>query len=1719
MTDEQITGSTVMLSSRSDWPSWFAQLQYHARSKGVWELVNPDVPTTYDHDAHEPKYPTLNPPPVKPAPVATNASTEDKQAHKEQMQEYDHKKAAYDLEEKYQHELVNKFKFDYTQWQRTSLRISSLRDWVNKTVSAEIMMPLSLQSNYELRFTLRDQLQMLKTGYAPTDANTAHLVRLEYRAHLEKAKYGRITPEKWFGEWQVLYGKAKAFGIPEVQGEMALTDFLDALTERISTEWAPDMRRKITYDAIMGNKQTTMDELAKVFNAMLQERLITAKKGKGAPVFATFSGKTPPAYNHVSGSTSICPCKKGPSKGCAAHKWEPIKCRRLETALTGVAQGTAPKIKLTDFDRKKILERVNKPEWADLRSKIKDAGWNLIKEPTSGSSANTESGTKFPGSLVAALLDPASFNRNDGVYITKNPAHYLSMSTILDSGAAVHLVNDRDLLEPGTFKPATSTQCIDAGTQSLPISGTGTRVLKGIFNGKKGPHTEDLTLTDVRVVEGFHVNIVSSHKLKLGGAWYMGLDDTLRHGAAEDGTILMRLHRDHNLIFMEYKPVRSYPEPPVIVNATKPSWIPQLRTDSELLWHQRSGHLGKRAVQALAYAAQNVRIDGTRRSECEHCSTAHASQVISRRPRERSPRPFYRISWDLFDFPTGRTGEEFAMIIKEEFSGKLTNENLQRKSLPEIMKTLRSYVAMVRTKYELRVVEIHQDNDTATAPWRGCSQYEEWAAEEGIKVVRPPPYTHEPNGSAERAGKELITKSIKMRTSANLPEKLWPEIMDAAAYLYNMSPTALHSYRSPNEVLDSWFQQYFRYYQPATIRNRTADLRPDWSGIYSYGCKAYPLSKDRAAGRDKRGFKVNPRAHIGYLVGYRASNIYIIWVPKLDQVITTRDVSFNENEFFTGDLSEEMSKEGAIKFVDILHDDELVDLVQDIEVPEDYESTAAHEQHAATEGNLGGEPVSEALTTAGQPHERDVEEAEAARGGHTASDHLRIRAGRVEESGLVTPDPTPEPDRSDRALRDRGGDDSQQAMHRPGRAGSSNLSDQEGSHGVRQERPPNRVTRTTPGDPTSVDETGSRLPARRSRRQHGEPPERDIYMGRYLPERKPRKRKDHDDQMGGGGSTGGVHALIADIQDHKGPWSDFHDTYLPGLQEAWQDRASYKTLNAVVMSAMLNENSRTMLTASTEEAHIHRDELPKIPKTWKQLENHPYGHLFKQAAIKEISQLLKQKTWIEIQRSSVAERPLPLKWVFSYKCDQDGFFTKCKARICVRGDLQDVNTLNSTYAATLAAKSFRTAIAIAAEFDLEILQYDVVGAFLNALITAANPVICELPDGFKKEGMCVRLNRALYGLRDSPLLWYEEFAGTLRSLGLSSAKEEPCLFFDQDKKVLVLFYVDDILLLFHKDHEQQAKKLWDHVMRKYEIQDQGPVDWFVGVRVIRNRKDYRITLVHDAYIDKITKKYRLEDGTFPLTPLPSQELIKNTGEASKQKIKAYQERVGSVLYTAIMIRPDVAYSVSKLSHFLTNPSDEHIKAVERVIMYLYRTRWHSIQYGNYNGPDLTICGDASFADDPETRRSSHGYIALLFGGAIFWKATRQSTITTSTTEAELLALEHVTKELMALRRFFKEITLDLGELWNVWCDNQQTIRLVVGKNERINTRLRHVDIQNMWLRQEHAIGSFQVEYLETNLMPADGLTKSLTQQQFEKFKELLNLQDAKGRITEQEKKF
>ena len=547
----------------------------------------------------------------------------------------------------------------------------------------------------------------------------------------------------------------------------------------------------------------------------------------------------------------------------------------------------------------------------------------------------------------------------------------------------------------------------------------------------------------------------------------------------------------------------------------------------------------------------------------------------------------------------------------------------------------------------------------------------------------------------------------------------------------------------------------------------------------------------------------------------------------------------------------------------------------------------------------------------------------------------------------------------------------------------------------------------------------------------------------------------------------------------------------------------HRTFHAVFAAAV---------RALKEKERPHRNRLPPEPKYYGQLRKHPLGGQFQDAARAEMKKVLEKGTWRVIDRAKSRGKILPLKWVFLYKFDESGHLVKCKARICVRGDLQDAH-LESTYAATLAAKAFRIAMAIAAKFDLEVDQLDVVNAYLNSKMSPdQQPVFVELPDGFKQAGKVAQLDRPLYGLKDAPVLWYNTLTETLEEMGLTKSSEEPCLF--TNDWLTVLFYVDDILLIYDQKHEQQAVEFKKRFGQRFEIRDEGAVKWFLGIRVIRDRETRRIWLSQSSYLEKLATKFNLldENTRFPALPIPVKEFAASQEQATKADVKTYQEKIGSILYAAVTTRPDVARAASVLSRFLTNPSNEHMKAADQTILYLYATRFLALEFSGGADDVLFIACDASFADIVDSRHSSQGYLATLFGGPVVWKAAKQNTVSTSTTEAELRGVHEVAKEGYSLERLLRDLELDLHAGLTIHCDNLQTIRLITKADERIATNLRHIDIQNMWLRQEYQKGRFDVSYIPTAEMPADGFTKNLSRQQFEHFVSLLNLQDARERI-------
>ncbi|KAI1683861.1 hypothetical protein KJE20_06366 [Pyrenophora tritici-repentis] len=342
-----------------------------------------------------------------------------------------------------------------------------------------------------------------------------------------------------------------------------------------------------------------------------------------------------------------------------------------------------------------------------------------------------------------------------------------------------------------------------------------------------------------------------------------------------------------------------------------------------------------------------------------------------------------------------------------------------------------------------------------------------------------------------------------------------------------------------------------------------------------------------------------------------------------------------------------------------------------------------------------------------------------------------------------------------------------------------------------------------------------------------------------------------------------------------------------------------------------------------------------------------------------------------------------------------------------------------------------------------------------------------------------------------------------------SPMSDECERLFSSAKLTIVDRRDQTIPITGKDQSKKAQEAMDQLKQRYSITGGDDLQWFLGIEVIRDRSKQLIHLSQVAYYEKINRL--VDDQTIRHdTPMATSELMPREGLATPSEINRYQRKIGSLLYAAVNTRPDIAFATSRLARFLANPSQEHQQAADRVLLYLSDTKWLTLRLGG--GTAMQVASDASFADNTLDRKSSQGYAIKLFGGLIAWRSSKQDTVTTSTTEAELLALSQVAKEAIFTSRLISELKVKLpSPTITIQCDNQQTIRLVTQAVSRLTTKLRHVDIHNHWLRQEVTNQRIKVVYTKSSEMIADGLTKVLPVNQWTGFLIQLGLVEVRDR--------
>ncbi|KAJ3454754.1 hypothetical protein MRS44_013354 [Fusarium solani] len=1585
-----------MLATSADWRLWILSVEMVANSYDVWELIDPETP--------EDKRPERLASTPRPRPEDTN---------------YDALLKDWQINEK----LIDK--------QKNALQ--KVTTHLKETVHA------NLYEYWARKKEVKDQIKALKDHLAPSNSAQRKAIRQRWDAHMKAIK--KTNHQVWIDEYINLCEDVKTYKVTQLtDAEDQRNDFYEAIRQ-ISPEWAnPSSERLEDMDE---DKRPTSKQLAQKYLNWLRnnfpQRLTSSKQSSAS--FLTFQGKDEDGRADQTQSNLrprriyVCDCK---AQGRDRYHCKPLsRCPNLNPArrkrnyqmASGHQQVINQFWENCNPQTKSTIEAAIKSEVDEKNAQGQSSSSNRNKDkvkdkPTSKKAVHHIQDDD--SSCIGSSDDEGSSASSYGIFHQIQQGsrvdNRLLNEIIIDSGSGKHITNNKALLR--------DFQSIADGPTYLTGGGPSNQV---VGYGKMRVHLNDvdgrptrLKIRKVAYIPEFPTTVLSSRKLEKRNVFFSTKTQTLEIEGIH--VPLAEICRQYALQPVEDSATSnsgSDSEGNALYNdTTQPR---PTDTVTAQLWHERLGHANAEALNKMVTACKGGALkspdQGPRVVECEACATSKVRRQISRRSADhRATRPWQRVHIDFFTLDRAYNGMTKVLLFKDAFTKMVVIRILPRRS--DGFKALVEFELYLWRQYGLQITVIRIDWESALR-----SNLVNWADDRGILVERSAVNTPQQNPTSERGGGMIFDITRSLTNSSGFQWDKWPEIVAAAVYLHNLTPRRQIQWKTPIGTLNSWLTSRGL----ASIDNAAT---PSIAHLKRYGCRAYALTSTYQRQKD-RELKLAPRAHIGFLIGYDSTNIFRIWVPSLQRVLRTRDVTFDESRLYRdGQRPEQAMDIETFSLMDIKIND-----------PEDPFLVATDIIDSDTTQALLQNTTQESLPRT------NAEKADSAEAGGVRTATTGASRDQPRETSPASSETPPvlSPTRSALPATPPAG---------PATPGDSILNEEDTIHVATTDEPPEPAPEQAGPSQRPVlshqPTTAAAAP---------EAPATSTRSGRVS---RPTQRKVESEQ-----------------------------------QQRRRSRRPKDT--SFVVGTLIRAPVRPML----------RSDMPPEPKNWKEVMSHPYKDQWIKAALSEVTELKSMKTWEELSEEAMerlddAVKVIGLTWAFKYKVDQNGYVTKFKARLCVRGDQQPQNNLD-TYAATLAARTFRAIMAITACFDLETRQLDAKNAFPHACLDE-EVYVWEPPGwptimGIKTNGKRRRawkLMRALYGLRRSPLLWNRKLSKAIKKLGMTQLHEDACVFLGD--RLLVFFYVDDIVILYRRMDRKKADEFIEQLKKQFNIHDLGELRWFLGTRVIRDRNQRLIWLSLDNYITEKIKEFRIDcSGRRVRTPLPYPDNLlpsPDGHQATHDSIHQYLQKVGSINYAACQGRPDVAKAASRLAEFNSNPSSQHHEAAHHCLKYLHANKDLAICFGNrpLERPALYCASDAAFADDKATRYSSQGYTTILFGGPIDWKANKQTSVVTSSTEAELVALSAAVRNYMATLRLIKELTLTFDEpTITVFCDNQQTKRLLESERPQATSKLRHVDIHHLWIRQTVQRKEIDIQWVATTDMVSDGMTKALSPQKHETF--------------------
>ncbi|KAI7957540.1 hypothetical protein MJO28_004635 [Puccinia striiformis f. sp. tritici] len=433
----------------------------------------------------------------------------------------------------------------------------------------------------------------------------------------------------------------------------------------------------------------------------------------------------------------------------------------------------------------------------------------------------------------------------------------------------------------------------------------------------------------------------------------------------------------------------------------------------------------------------------------------------------------------------------------------------------------------------------------------------------------------------------------------------------------------------------------------------------------------------------------------------------------------------------------------------------------------------------------------------------------------------------------------------------------------------------------------------------------------------------------------------------------------------------------------------------------------------------------------------------------ELENMDKHQVWTPVKQTSDMH-PLSTTWVFRQKTDQDGNLTKYKARLCVH-------------------------------------QMDVKCAFLNGKPDEVLHI--KIPQGLNgDQGTVLRLNKSLYGLKQSPQCWHHALTSALKEIGLTPCHSDPCLYFSTkiSKPMFLYAHVDDLIFGGTWTSEFKSK-----IKSHFDMEDLGLAKYALGIRIIQGKGP--IKLIQDKYIDSILNEFQICNDRHNEIPLPNnyQNIKFSSSDLPEDPPFSYRRVVGLLQYVVQCTRPDLAFAVSFLSQFLEEPKICHYQAARHALRYLSHTKEKILILGqndlNHGSHELVGYSDSDW--NGSKAWNSYSGSVLYYNGTIGWRSHKQDVVALSSAEGEYVALTKCNQDLLWAASVLEEITQIKPKL-TLFTDNQSSMQ--IAKNPNYHHGTRHMNFRYHFIRDHIESKQIDLKYIPSTNLQTDLLTGNKT---------------------------